>query len=157
MRSGILSSSVRRIRDKSRSSGTYFFLFGFEVGRLPLEADFAAVAGFVFALALLTCGLDVVFDADFAGVEPFGLEPTFAGVFDPDAAFTGATAVFPATTVLPGGDVALAGTVTFLATSVLSGFGTSFAAAGFAGFFFGGNCNSAKRSMTSSIDCSESA
>jgi hypothetical protein len=54
-------------------------------------------------------------------------------------------------------DVAGAG---FLPTSLFTtfaGFGASFGAGGLFGFFFGGNCNSAKRVMTSAIDCSDSA
>ncbi len=190
MPGAILSSSVRRSSDKSRSGGTYFFLFGFGAVRLLPEADFAAAEGLVLDLALLDCGFDVDFEADFAGVEALAAVLGFAalaGALEADAAFAGAAgvlvvaalfvgdatllavdAVFAGTVVLAGtvalagtdtlaGTVALTDTDTFAPTSVLTGFATSLGAGGFAGFFFGGSCNSAKRSMTSSIDCSESA
>lgn len=148
------------------------------------EADFAAAEGLVLDLALLACGFDVVFEADFAGVEALAAVLGFAaleGALESDAAFAGAagvlvvavlfvgdatllavdavfagTVALAATVALPT-TVALAGIDTFAPTSVLTGFATSLGAGGFAGFFFGGSCNSAKRSMTSSIDCSESA
>ena len=114
----------------------------------------------------------VVFEADLAGVEPFDSPPGFAafgGVFELEAALAGAAGAFDVTALLVddadllaavvdfAGTAALAVTAALAATSVLTGLGTSFGAGGFAGFFFGGNCNSANRSITSPMDCSESA
>ena len=150
---------------------------------MPTEADFAVAEVLVFALALV-CGFEAVFAADFAGVEALAPALGFAGfgtVFEAGGVFTGVTgflavvglcgteppllgveAAFAGTVAFAGtavlaGTTVLVGTETFAATSVLTVFATSFGAGGFAGFFFGGSCNSAKRSMTSSIDCSESA
>jgi hypothetical protein len=94
MRSAVLSSSVRRDNDKSRSGGTYFFLFGLEAVRLSPEAGFAEAEGLVFPLALLVCGFGADFRADFAGAEALDPVLGFAGlgsVFEVDAPFAGAT------------------------------------------------------------------
>ena len=141
-------------------------MFGFEFVRLPLEADFAEAEGLVLGLAALVLGFDVVFEADFAGLEAFGPVVgfvVFVEAVEAEEAFADADEAFPAEAFGVGDaalvevDAVFAGTETFVATSALACFATSLGAGGFAGFFFGGSCNSAKRSITSSIDCSESA
>lgn len=136
---------------KSRSADTYFFLVGLADVGLPPEDGFPGDdAGFFFAAGLLVLGFGVAFDADFAVAVAFA--------FVAGAADFAAEAVFPCDlliTLLAA--VPVAAGATFFAASALTGFTASFGAGGFTGFFFGGNCNSANRSMTLSMDCSESA
>ena len=129
------------VQDESLSSTiSYFFLtglVGFEVRELvPFLAVVVAVfLGTVFEVSAFFGGFADVFEtfATFVLAETAGVEAADL----PDAAGTG-----------------------FLLTSLLTtfaGFGASFGAGGLAGFFFGGSCNSAKRVITSAIDCSDSA
>ena len=152
-------------------------MFGFAAVRLPPAAGFAESEDFVFGLVPV-CGFETDFEADFAGAEALAPVLGFAalgGVFEAEAAFEGTPEFFAAVDLLGaeatlpgvetvfgcttafGGSTVLAGTAVFDTTSGFAGFDISFGAGGFVGFFFGGNCSSAKRSMTSSIDCSESA
>ena len=107
---------------------------------IALEPDFDAVGAFDFVIGFAT-----FLEADTAGVVACADFPEGVPALTAATCFTGATG-------LEGSD----GT-DFLPASTFSGLGTSFAAGGLFGFRFGGNCSSAKRSMTSAMPCSVSA
>lgn len=122
---------------------SYFFLTGF-TGLVGFEVrELVPFLAVVVAVFLATAFVVSAFFRGFA--EVFETFETFA--FDETAGADVAD--------LP--DAAGAG---FLLTSLLTtfaGFGASFGAGGLFGFFFGGNCNSAKRVITSAMEFSDSA
>lgn len=140
---------------------------------MPEEPDFSeALVAVPFAFELVEPGFVNALgpDFDFDAVETFGFESGFAMVPETVAARFPAGADFPddvaalAGAALAGatgftGETGFVGIVAidFLPASTFSGRETSFAAGGLFGFLFGGNCNSAKRSMTSAMHCSVSA
>lgn len=146
--------------------GAYFFLTDLAVFFLLAEADFpAAGVPVFFAAELVVLGFGRTLGPDFDAVVAFGFVIGFATFLEADTAGFVACADFPdGVAVLAGvtgftGATNLAGITgtDFLPASTFSGRETSFAAGGLFGFLFGGNCNSAKRSITSAILCSVSA
>ena len=148
------------------SAGAYFFLTVLAVLCLLEEANFLAAGMAVFFSAALTnLDFDGTAEADFGSPEAFGFAVGFATVFAADAAgfddgfdFPDNVAALEGTTGFKGA-TGLAGIAAddFLPASTFSDLETSLGAGGLFGFFFGGSCSSAQRSMTSAMVCSVSA
>lgn len=148
------------------AASVYFFLIGFPVCFLLEAADFPSTGVALFFTAeLVALAFGRVLEPDFDAVGALGFAIGIGVFLEAGAAGFVAGADFPeCTVVLAGGtDFAVAASlagadaVDFLPASDFSGRETSFEAGGLLGFLLGGNCSSAKRSITSAMLCSVSA